>query len=340
MAFDTASSVLDDLRRCTHRALVARAFIELSLPDHLHEVPSSLSELAAATQADQATLSRLLRAAAATGLCTASDGGYVLTPAASQLRSGAPGAAGWLLMLTSPWMTRAWERLAEAVRSGKPSFPEVHGQGFWEYVATHPENAGMFDAAMTSGALARAEDLLAALDWSSRHLVVDVGGGQGLLAASLVARVDHLRGLVVDRAEVVTSPAPAAQELASRLDMIAADFFTSVPGGGDVYVLSRILHDWPDEDAVAILRRCREAMDAPDAQLCILEQVAPDDADLNEDEQFDLAVKDLNMLVLVGGQERTLGEYTDLLAAADLKISGIHRGNACDVIQACAAPAG
>jgi hypothetical protein len=115
--------------------------------------------------------------------------------------------------------------------------------------------------------------------------------------------------------------------------MVAADFFTSVPGGGDVYVLSRILHDWPDVDAVAVLRRCREAM-ARHAQLCVLEQVAPETVGLNDNEQFDLAIKDLNMLVLVGGQERTLAEYTSLLAAADLQVHGIHRGDACDVILA------
>jgi hypothetical protein len=331
---EDGASEIEDLIRCVHRALVARAFIELSLPDHLEDQPTAVAGLAAATHSDPVSLSRLMWAAASAGLCQASDGGYFLTPAGRQLRSDAPGAtAAWLLLATAPWMVRAWERLADAVRSGRPSFPTVHGQGFWEYVAAHPDEAAMFDAVMTSGAVARAEDLMAALDWSSIGVVVDVGGGQGLLVASLLGRVVHLRGVVADRAEVIASPVPAAVALAPRVEMVASDFFVGVPTGGDVYLLSRILHDWPDSAAVAILRRCRVAM-TTDSRLCVLEQIAPDSSDLNQDEQFDLAAKDLNMLVLVGGQERTLTQYSELLAAAELEIDAVHRGTACDVIQA------
>lgn len=323
---------IDDLVRGVHRALVARAFVELALPEHLGEPPTTVADLASVTQSDRGTLLRLLQAAVATGLCTDSEGSFVLTPAGRQLRSDEPGnAAGWLQLTTAPWMVRAWERLADAVRSGRPTFPETHGEGFWDYVAKHPVEAGMFDAAMTSGAISRAEELLVALDWTSISLVVDVGGGQGLLLASLLTRVEHLHGVVADRAEVIASPAPAAQELGPRIQMISSDFFADVPGGGDVYVLSRILHDWPDPDAVAILRRCRAAM-SNGARLCVLEQIAPDSAGVSQTEQFDLAIKDLNMLVLVGGQERKLSEYAHLLAAADLDVDVVHRGAACDVI--------
>jgi hypothetical protein len=334
MTAEAGASEIDELLRSTHRALVARAFVELALPDHLGDTPKGGAQLAEAMRADPATLTRLLRAATATGLCVDLDGHFVLTDAGKQLRSGAPGnAAGWLLLTTAPWTSRAWEQLAEAVRSGLPSFPRVHGQTFWDYVAEHPDQAGVFDQTMTSGAIARADDLLDALDWAAVDVVVDVGGGQGLLAAQLLARHGHLRGVVADTAEVVASPAAAAVEMGPRLDLVATDFFTGVPGGGDVYVLSRILHDWPDVDAVAILRQCRAAM-SERAVLCVLEQVAPDSAGLDPDDQFDLAVKDLNMLVLVGGKERTLAEYARLLAAADLEVEGVHRGAACDVIRA------
>jgi len=275
-------------------------------------VRTSVADLASATQSERGTLLRLLRAAVATGLCTDSEGSYALTPVGRQLCSDAPGnAAGWLLLTTAPWTVRAWERLAAAVRSGRPSFPEVHGEGFWEYVAKHPAEAGMFDRAMTTGAISRADELLVALDWSSISVVVDVGGGQGLLVASLLTRIEHLRGVVADRAEVVASPAPAALALGSRIEMVASDFFGEVPRGGDVYVLSRILHNWPDSDATAILRRCRAAMGSG-SRLCVLEQIASDSAEVSQTEQFDLAVKDLNMLVLVGGRERTLTEYAQL----------------------------
>ena len=335
---DADGSEIDDLLRCAHRAFVARAFVELSLPDLLGDQSMPLADLASSTRSDRDSLRRLLQAAAATGLCTGTDGNYALTAAGRQLRSDATGAASrWLLLTTSPWMVRPWEQLATAVRSGRPSFREVHGQGFWEYVATHADEASMFDAAMTSGGLARADDLLAALDWSAVDVVIDVGGGQGLLVASILGRAERLRGVVADRAEVVAAPVPAALALGSRIEMVASDFFAVVPGGGDVYVLSRILHDWPDADAAVILRRCRAAMSA-DARLCVLEQIAPDASDLDRNDQFDLAAKDLNMLVLVGGQERTLIQYTNLLNAAGFEIDALHHGDACDVIQARPVP--
>jgi len=237
------------------------------------------------------------------------------------------------MLTTAPWIVGAWQELAEAVRSGRASFPQVNDKDFWEYVAEHPTEAGAFAAAMTSGAAARAEDLFSALNWSPSAVVVDVGGGQGLLMARLLSLAPHLRGVVADRAGVVASPARAALDLDSRMKMVANDFFREVPPGGDVYVLSRILHDWPDREAIAILRCCHAAMKRG-SRLCLLEQVAPESSQCSQDEQFDLAVKDLNMLVLVGGQERTLPEYAALLAAADLQVLAVHQGAACDVIEA------
>lgn len=329
------ASAADEVMRGVHRSLVARAFVELSVPDCLGDRVMTLANLASATKTEPGTLARLMRAAAATGLVVETSDGHALTEAGHDFRSDAPGnAAGWLMLMTAPWMVRAWQHLADAVRTGRSTFGQFNGQGFWEYVADHPAEAGAFDTAMTSGASARADDLFAAVDWSTgKVVVVDVGGGQGLLVARLLSRAEQVRGIVADRAEVIASPAPAALALGTRIEMIATDFFSEVPSGGDVYVLSRILHDWPDREAVAILGRCRAAM-KPGARLFLLEQVAPELSEVGQTEQFDLAVKDLNMLVLVGGQERTMAEYTALLNAADLEVRAVHQGDACDIIEA------
>ncbi len=327
-------SGIDDIIRGVHRGQVARAFVELSLADAFGGGPTSVADLASATGVAPSMLRRLLRAADAMGLCAQTGDAFQLTPVGEQLRADLPGnASGWLMLMTAPWVVRPWEHLAGALRSHRASFPEIHGQGFWEYVADHPDEAGLFDAAMTSGAVSRADDLCAALDWSSVGLVVDVGGGQGLLVASLLSRVEHLRGVVADREEVIAAPASAVLELGSRIQLTSADFFVEVPSGGDVYILSRILHDWEDAYAIEILRRCRAAMRA-DARLCLLEQIAPESSTLGADERFDLAVKDLNMLVLVGGRERSLPDYVTLLATADLEVAAVHRGASCDVIEA------
>jgi hypothetical protein len=257
-----------------------------------------------------------------------------LAAAGALLRRAAAGnAAGWAELMTAPWMLAAWASLGQALRADNTCFSDVHGIGFWDYVAQHPREADVFDSAMTSGAEGRARDLLDAIDWSTVQTVVDVGGGQGRLLASVLAQQHHVRGVVIDRPEVVAAPAAETGPVAERLEMSGGDFFTAVPEGADVYVLSRIVHDWPDRDAVAILRSCRAGMRAA-ARICLLEQIAPDFEDAPPEDRLGLALKDLNMLVLVGGRERTIREYASLLETADLKLDKVHNGATCSVIQA------
>lgn len=332
-------TVIDDLIAAAQKAMVLRAFVVLGIADHVTSEEANLADLSAAVGAPAESLQRLLRAAVPLGLCRdAGPGRVALTPAGAKLRSDAPGsAAGWAQLLTAPWLLRAWETLGPAVLTGQAQFPQVHGVGFWEYVATHPRDAGLFDAVMTSGSTERALTLHEALDWTDVQQVVDVGGGQGLLLKSLLNAVPHLHGVVLDRPEVVNSPGTDAVGRSDRLTLVAGDFLAEVPGGADLYVLSRIIHDWPDDEAAAILRSCRAAM-KPGSRLCILEQVVPESAEATMSQQLELALTDLNMLVLVGGQERTLAEYSALLDRAGLDFDRIHNGSTCSVIVTAKAP--
>jgi hypothetical protein len=136
---------------------------------------------------------------------------------------------------------------------------------------------------------------------------------------------------VVDRPTVVDSPGVDAIGESDRLTRVGGDFFAEVPGGADLYVLSQIIHDWADEEAAAILRTCRAAM-KPGSRLCIVEQVVPEAGDATAGEQLDVAFTDLNMLVLVGGQERTLAQFSALLNAAGLDFDRVHTGPTWNVI--------
>jgi hypothetical protein len=148
----------------------------------------------------------------------------------------------------------------------------------------------------------------------SRHeVVVDVGGGDGTLLAEILARCPQARGVLVDVPHVVARARPvlAAAGVLDRCDLHGGDFRAAVPPG-DAYVLKSVLHDWPDEEAAEILRRCREAASSP-ARLFIVERVLPGRAGR---EDLEALLTDLNMMVMLGGQERTEGEYRRLLAGA------------------------
>ena len=291
-----------------------RAMAVLGLADHLADGPRSPGELAVATGAHAPTLARFLRTLAGLGLCaTEEDGRVRLTPCGEVLRSDVPGSLHpYALAIYAPHFGRAWEGLPEAVRTGESAFPRVNGVDLWGYLAARPEEQALFDAAMAGTVDLRARALLAARDLSGLGTLVDVGGGQGQLLAAALAANPGLRGVLFDRPEVLPGAEAflASAGVRGRCEVVGGDFFAGVPEGGDAYVLAMIVHDWPDEQAVAILGACHRAM-APGARLWLVEMVVqPGDA-------YDRAkLMDLHMLVLFGAQERTEAEYRALLEAA------------------------
>ena len=292
----------------------------LGLADHLATGSRTAEDLAEDNGAHAPSLGRLLRSLVALGLCERAAAGRVrLTPLGEAMRSDVPDSArSFVLMITAPWVERGWEELPHAVRTGEPTFPRVHSVGFWDYLAAHPEEGALFDAAMSGGASARAEALLAACDLSSVGTGGDVGGGQGRLLAGLLAAVPGLSGVLFDRPEVVAGANEVlrTEGVADRCAVVGGDFFVAVPPGGDVYVLAQIVHDWPDAEALAIFSTCHRAM-APGARLWVIEQLLPPEDGPDPSERADLTLLDLNMLVLFGGgQERTAEEYRQLLGAA------------------------
>ena len=299
-----------------------RAMAVLGLADHLATGPRTTDELAKATSSHAPTLARLLRTLAALGLCATDDGGRVyLTPRGEPLRSDVPGSLRpYALAIYAPHVERAWEELPEAVRTGQPAFPRVHGRSLWDYFAAHPEEGARFDAAMTGSAEVRSGILAKTQDLSAIGTLVDIGGGQGRMLAAALSAAPGLRGVLFDRQEVLAGAEAflAAAGVRDRCDLVGGDFFASVPTGGDAYVLAHIIHDWPDEQAIAILSACHRAM-APGARVWLVEMVIqPGDA-------YDRAkLLDLLMLVMFGAQERTEAEYRALLEAAGFDWVAVH----------------
>jgi hypothetical protein len=162
---------------------------------------------------------------------------------------------------------------------------------------------------MRDRAAREAAAVVGAYDFAGFRTLVDVGGGGGVLLAAILDAAPHVSGVLFDRPEVAArAPLPA----------VAGDFFVDVPAGFDAYLLSRVIHDWPDAEAVAILRTCRRAM-AGSARLLLVEAELPERA-----ADHPAAIRmDLHMLTLLGGRERTRAEYAGLLAQADLRLTAV-----------------
>ena len=298
------------------------AGVELGIPDFLAEGERTADDLADASGADPPTLYRLLRALASLGIVHEGDERrFSLTDLGRPLRSDVPGSLrGWVRLQGRDYLWRSWGNLANAVREGQNSFRMVHGTDIWEWRAEHADESAIFDEAMRSMTIGANASILDAYDFGQFGTIVDVAGGNGTLIAALLAAHPASRGILFDQEHVVSGAEPIlrAAGVLDRCEIVAGSFFESVPEGADAYVLKWIIHDWEDEESVAILRTCRAAM-GTDAVVLLIER---DLGQPNEDPVAKLA--DLNMLVMPGGRERALDEYAALFGAADLRLVAAH----------------
>jgi hypothetical protein len=190
----------------------------------------------------------------------------------------------------------------------------------WAYREANPESNALFNAAMSAQSALRNAHVLKAYDFSGITTLVDVGGGQGVLLAGIVAAYPGMQGILFDQPHVVAGADEvlAAMQVADRCRTVSGDFFQDVPRGGDAYLLSKIIHDWSDASATTILRACHRAMDGR-GRLLLIEYVVPPG-----NHPHPAKTMDLQMLVMLdGGRERTAEEFRTLLADAGFTLTRI-----------------
>jgi SAM-dependent methyltransferase len=297
-------------------SLATKAFgiaADLGVADALAAGPRPVSELAEQTGADPNTLYRILRALASDGVFAEGEPGVFRNTEASELlRSDRSERWPEFAHLFGEVFYPAVGSLD--ARKTDVAFMRAYGTDFWSWLAERPEERSNFDKAMDSGRSELA-DRLAELEWREGETVVDVGGGTGTLLRELLARRPELRGIVFDLPETDRDDA----NFDDRIAFVPGSFFERVPAG-DVYLLSKILHDWDDETAAAILRVVRAA--APSGtRLLVLDSVVPPG-----NEPAGVKWLDLLMLVLQRGRERTESDWRALLEGADLRVDQIEDG--------------
>jgi hypothetical protein len=293
----------------------------LGVADALADGPIAAPEIAERVGANALMLKRLLRRLASEGVfAETADGRFELTPTAEILRSDAPNSLrAWAIMLGSPSFWTSWGDLLTTVRTGETAFPRVHGMDAWEYRETHPEAGAIFRAAMTERMSRELALVVSSYDFSDISVLADIGGSAGPLLAAVLVNHPGMRGILFDRPQVVAGAGEILSRagIADRCEVVPGDFFESVPAGADAYLLKSIIHDWNDDEAIAILRQCHATMTSSSrlllVELVVLEGNQPDPA----------RFIDLMMAVMNGGMERTVAEYGRLLAAAGFSLTRV-----------------
>ncbi|MFF5229213.1 methyltransferase [Dactylosporangium sp. NPDC000521] len=313
--------VRQSMLRMLHASLVTQAVAvaaELGLADLTAGGPRRVEELATDTGTDPDALHRLLRALASQGVFTEvaprTYGGTALSDA---LRDGVEGSLrNWARLWGDTQRHAALGGLLHSVRTGEPAFAHLHGADWWSRLAEDPARAAVFAAAMGDLSRELHAATVEAHDLRGVRSLVDVGGGRGHLAAALLRRYPDLKVTVFDRPDVVVHAAEvlSAAGVAGRARLAAGDFFAEVPAHGQVYLMSMILHDWDDAQSATILRNVRRAM-GPGDVLLVVDAILP-----AGDTPHDGKLRDLIMLTLHPGRERTEAEFAALLAGAGLRL--------------------
>ena len=290
----------------------------LKIADHIAAGISQIDDLASASGCASDSLRRVLRHLVGKGVFEEpAPGRFALNePARVLLDSSA--RLGLDLDGFGGRMAAAWCSLLTAVRSGAPAYHTIFGRPFWDDLQAHPDISASFDALMGPGHGTPDSEVLVTGGWESVRTVVDVGGGTGSLLAEILRARPTVRGTLVDLPATVARSGDVFQAagVAERVTTVAQSFFDPLPAGADLYLLKNVLADWPDREAMALLKRCGAAAH-PTGRIVILGGVSPDESGGPSPA--------LLMMVLVGGKERTVTEFRELARAAGLDVHAAER---------------
>jgi hypothetical protein len=303
------------------------AVAELRIADALDDEPRNPGDLAAATGTDAGALSRILRLLSSHGVFESRDGGYARTPASRLLRADHPQSLrSYVLMCGLPPFVNSFGALAHTLRTGQPALEKVSPGGMWKYLASHPDDARIFNAGMSDKAQGPIAGVLASYDFSPFGTIADIGGGRGHLLQAVLAAAPKAKGILFDQPSVIEEAAGIASDC---LTLQAGDFFKDVLPVSDAYLIMQVIHDWSDEESTKILSGIRRAA-PPHAKLLVVEAVIPDSPGPDW-----AKVVDLYMLALLSGRERTRAEYYELLAGAGFRLDRmINIGQSSAILEA------
>ena len=295
---------------------------KLGIADLLNEGPQTCKELARHLEVNESALYRILRLLASRSVFEETSTRTFENTALSRfLRSGVAGSVRSILIFRgSELFYRPFAEILYSVRTGKSARTEVLGMDGWEYLKQHPEQARMFDDSMTDMSSIIGPMVASEYDFGRWGSIMDVGGGNGILLASILKAHPKVRGVLADLPHVLERAQRRGflgGELLPRSAMQPCDFFREVPLGCRAYVMKNVIHDWDDEHAGEILANCRRAVPTDGALLLV--EWTLDEGNLYSPGKL----SDVVMLVMTGGKERTAAEYRDLLAGAGFRINEV-----------------
>lgn len=290
----------------------------LAIPDLLAEGDKSIDDLSDITNTHGDSLYRIMRALSSVGIFTEPENRtFANTPLSEclttdRLRSTA-------LMFHSWWHDKMWDNLLHTVKTGEPSFEHAFGMTAFDWFERNPDEAKLFHDANNYKAASSHRVIADEYDFKGVNTVIDIGGGFGGLIIEVLKANPAVNGIVADMPGVVSQIGETIKKhkLEDRMSAVECDFFEKVPAGKDIYILSHVLHDWPDDRCETILGNCRQAMNS-DSRLIIAEMIVPPDNSFSISKLLDIEV-----LLMGAGKERSEEEFSNLIDNSGLTLARV-----------------
>jgi O-methyltransferase domain/Dimerisation domain len=303
-----------------HQTLYAAA--KLGIADLLKDGALSTAELAKTLRVGDDALYRTLRFLTGQGVfLETAPRTFANSALSTWLRADVPGSVRSIILFRgSPYYYLPFGELLYSVETGKPAREKANAVDGFEHLRRNPEEARIFDDAMNEMSALWAPAIAAAYDFGKWGTLMDVGGGTGLLLATIMRTYPDVRGVLADQAPVLERARQRgfwSLELTGRVRFEPTEFFHAVPSGCRAYLMKNVIHDWDDDRARRILINCRRAV-PKNGVLLLVEYCLGDENAASLGKTVDIV-----MLAITGGKERTIGQHSELLATAGFRMNGI-----------------
>lgn len=294
---------------------------KLDIATLLKERPLTAEEIASRINADPPNVSRIMRALSSQGIFKQNrNGRFELNGMAKGLLDEPGSLRHMILHHLGPINWNLMSNLEYAVRTGKDAFTDKYGKPIYDYLQDQPDENSLFDKSMSDLSDLGLNPILGTYDFSQYGVIADIGGGEGFLLANILHRNTGSRGILFDTPKSLEK-APAMlleHHVADRTTIMPGDFFDSIPGSADLYILKHIIHNWRDEKAVGLLKNIHQAI-GPKSVLLIIEMVVPEGNEPSLSKLLDIQM----MACMDGGKERTASEFKALLQNAGFTVNRI-----------------
>lgn len=295
---------------------------ELGIANLVAHESKTADELSTILGVDSDALYRLLRALASRGIFKeGSDSRFENTPLSEAIRADVPGSVrDYVINAPDDGSMLAWTKFMDVVKTGKPSFKDVNGCDYYEYFRRHPAIGERFHRQMTASSSQITSVLVKSYDFSQFKTLIDVGGGQGIVLASILDKNPQMCGCLYEQSSVIEGAKTFLETrgVINRCDLISGDFLESIPQGYDAYLLKHVLSDSGDEKALTILRNCRASIPKHGKLLIIGAVLSRDNA------PHPAKWRDLHFMVIYqGGRERTKQEFDNLIRKSGFKLNQV-----------------